>query len=335
MNHSTPLKVGGSDHRLALLMLIPALGLVSWTALAQKLYRWVDDQGEVHYSDQVPPSQADKERTRLSKQGFAVETQPAVPTGEELKRVKELERQKAEEARRRAERQAEDERLLKLYRTLDELELALDGRLAAVEAVMQVKRDKVRNESERLVDLDKERQALRKAGLPPPDELTAKIQDATARIRADYAEIVANEYRKLAIQEEFKHSIERFRQLRQLPPPTATASSDAPGPSLSDALVVCSDKARCHAYWKRAVDYVRAHSDREGEILEVGLLLAFQNDEREHRTFTLSWTQRAPEQPVHIYLDIQCKNRLTASLVCLDPRVPEVRAGFRSAVMEE
>lgn len=333
MNRSAPSKPPVSVRRLAVLMLIPALGLASWTAQAQKLYRWVDDQGEVHYSDQVPPSQADKARARLSEQGIAVENRPAVPTGEELERAKELERRKAEEERRRVERRAEDERLLKLYRTVDELELARDGRVAAVEAVIQTKRDGVRNESRRLVELDKERRTLRKDGKSLPDELRGKIEAATTRIRADYAEIVDNEYRKQAVQEEFARTIERFRQLRRLPPPAA--SQDTTGSSLNGSLVSCSDKAGCHAYWERAVDYVRTHSDREGEILEAGLLIAFQHDERENRTFTISWTQRAPDQPVHIYLDVQCKNRLTASLACLDPRVPEVRAGFRAAVMDE
>ena len=333
MNRSTPFKSPVSIRRLTSLMLIPVLGLMSWTVSAQKLYRWVDDQGEVHYTDQVPPSQADKARARLSEQGLAVETRPAVPTGEELERARELERQKAEEERRRAERQAEDERLLKRYRTVEELELARDGRVAAVEAVIQAKRDGVRNESHRLVELDKERQTLHKVGKSLPDELRGKIEASTTRIRADYAEIVDSEYRKQAVQEEFERAIERFRQLRRLPSPSA--SQDATRSSLNGALVSCSDKAGCHAYWERAVDYVRTHSDPEGEILEAGLLMAFQHDERENRTFTISWTQRAPDQPVHIYLDIQCKNRLTASLVCLDPRVPKVRDGFRAAVMDE
>jgi glutaredoxin len=46
---------------LAALLLLPAL------AQAQ-MYRWVDDSGKVHYSDQVPPSSA-KSVTRKSAQG--------------------------------------------------------------------------------------------------------------------------------------------------------------------------------------------------------------------------------------------------------------------------
>jgi hypothetical protein len=334
MNRSTSPKPPEPLRRLAILILLLALGFASWIALAQQLYRWVDDQGEVHYTDQVPPSHADKARTRLSEQGIAVENLPAVPTGEELERAKELERQRAAEERRRAERQAEDERLLKQYRTVDELELARDGRLAAVEAIIQAKRDGVRNESRNLVELYKEMRTLQDTGKTVSIELMGKIESSTTRIRIDYAEIVDNEYRKQVVQDEFARAVERFMQLKRLSPPDESHEATK-SPVNGSTLVSCRDRAPCHAYWERAVDYVRAHADPEGEILEPGLLMAFQRDERENRTLTISWTQKAADQPVQIYLDIQCKNRLTASLVCIDPRVPEVRAGFRAAVIGE
>src|SRR5262245_18114025 len=52
-------------------------------------YRWVDDQGVVHYGDQVPPQYAQKEHTELNAQGV------------ELKRL---------DAQRSAEQQAADAR---------------------------------------------------------------------------------------------------------------------------------------------------------------------------------------------------------------------------------
>lgn len=309
--------------RLVVLLLLPALGLVSWTLLAQQLYRWVDDQGEVHYTDQVPPSHADKARARLSEQGIAVETQPAALSEEERNRARELRRQ-----------QDEDERLLKHYRTVEELELARDGRIAAIEAVIQAKRDGMRGESRQLLKVYEEMRTLQKQDETVPLDLMSQVELSMNRIREGYAEIVDNEYRKQAIHDEFEVTIDRFRQLKQLPPPDAP--QEAKRPNRNDAtLVSCRDQTRCHDYWERAVSYVRAHSDREGEVLGPGLLMAFQHDERESRTLTISWTQTSAEQPVRIYLDIQCKNRRTASLICIDPSVPSVRAGFSTAVMAE
>ena len=46
-------------------------------------YRWVDDQGVVHYGDQVPPQYAQKEHTVLNTQGVEVKRLDAQKTPEQ------------------------------------------------------------------------------------------------------------------------------------------------------------------------------------------------------------------------------------------------------------
>lgn len=308
--------------RLLIPVLVAVLGVLSWNSLSQQLYRWVDDKGEVHYSDQVPPEYADKERARLSEQGIAVEIQAAPLTGEARERAQEQER-----------RRIEDDKLLARYRTIEELDLVRDGRLAAIEATIQAKRDEMRSEARRLITLYEEMRLLQETDAPVPLALMGKIDTAMTNIRDGYTKIVDNEYRKQSVQDEFEALSERFRALKRLPPPAPYETSRRK--VTGSTLVSCRDKAQCHTYWGRAVDYVRAHSDREGEVLGPGLLIAFQRDERETRTLTIAWTQKTPERPVQIYLDIQCKHNLTASLICSDPNVPSVREGFRAAVTGE
>ena len=321
-----PSKLLDSYRPLAVLVLLLVLGLLSPSSTAQQLYRWVDDQGEVHYTDQVPPSHADKERARLSEHGITIETQPGVPTGE----ARELEHRRAEEERRRVE----DEQRLQRYRTVDELELARDGRIAAIEASIQAKRDDMRDETRTLIALYEEMQALQKQDEPVPLDLMSKIDASMTNIRDGYTEIVDNESRKQSVEDEFEGDIARFRQIRHLPAPDELDWTAKPARNGS-TLVDCRDRVQCHTYWDHAVSYVRAHSERQGEVLGPGLLIAFQQDEREIRTLTIAWTQKSADQPVQIYLDIQCRNRLTASLICVDPNVPRLREGFRAAVMGE
>lgn len=325
-----PSRLLDSYRPLAVLVLLPVLGLLCSPSPAQQLYRWVDDQGEVHYTDQVPPSHADKARARLSEHGITIETRPALPTGEALEHARELERRRAEDERRRVE----DERRLKRYRTVEELELARAGRIAAIEASIQAKRDDMRDETRTLIALYEEMRTLQKTDEPVPLDLMSKIDVSMTNIRNGYTEIVDNEARKQSVQDAFEDDIARFRQLRRLPEPDESADAARPARNGS-TLVHCRDQVQCHAYWERAVSYVRAHSDREGEVIGPGLLIAFQQDEREIRTLTIAWTQEVVDQPVRIYLDIQCRHRLTASLICVDPNVPGIREGFGAAVMEE
>ena len=72
--------------RRALPFLIPVLCLCcTLDAAAQgkqtrKVYRWVDEAGQVHYSNTIPPQYAQQDRDVMNRQGVAVDrVVPAVP----------------------------------------------------------------------------------------------------------------------------------------------------------------------------------------------------------------------------------------------------------------
>ena len=65
---------------VAALAVITALGA---QAEGSKVYRWVDDQGVVHFGDSVPPEHAVHDRAVLNEYGIAVETEEGAMTAEE------------------------------------------------------------------------------------------------------------------------------------------------------------------------------------------------------------------------------------------------------------
>ncbi len=297
------------------------------------LYRWVDESGTVHYTDQVPPGQVKQGHTKLSPEGIPTETVPPAPTEQEIELAREQERLKAEEARRIAQQKADDQRLVNLYRSIDDLVLAREGKVAAIEALSQVQRDGIRVQQERLLKLHQQLKELERAARPVPDELKREIDQTGTLIRDSYAAIIDQEFQKTAIRREFDAIMARFSRLRRLPEPPAT-SPDPAGDLLLGHLVSCQGSGPCAVLWDRALAYVRQQAGTQDEMLGAGLLIAFQTDEREHRRLTLAWIQQSVGQPVRLYLDLQCKNRLTGSLVCIDQAAIAHRDGFRAAVMQ-
>lgn len=66
---------------------------LSWHCqAAAQLYRWIDEQGNVHYTGKIPPSQSQRGHTELSDNGIRVRSVPPAKTAEELERERELER---------------------------------------------------------------------------------------------------------------------------------------------------------------------------------------------------------------------------------------------------
>ena len=87
---------------LALLLsfaLVVALGSATVFAQGMQLYRWVDEQGNVNYTDKIPASQAEKGHVELSEDGMRVRTIPPAKTAEEIQRERELERLRAQQQR--------------------------------------------------------------------------------------------------------------------------------------------------------------------------------------------------------------------------------------------
>ncbi len=106
----------------ASILLLP---LASAAAEHQKLYRWVDSNGVVHYGDHVPAEYADLEKQVLNEHGITVGVLHGRKTAEEIaedNRMAELKRQA--QLQRRA-----DEALLATYLTVDEIVMHRDRRV--------------------------------------------------------------------------------------------------------------------------------------------------------------------------------------------------------------
>jgi len=86
-----------------------ALAMVNGPVEAQKLYRYVDDNGRVTYSERPPAEAAGKAMDRLSRQGVVVERVQAAPSAEDRAAVEAEKKKRAEDeaARRLDERRTQ------------------------------------------------------------------------------------------------------------------------------------------------------------------------------------------------------------------------------------
>ena len=122
------------------------------TTVAQQLYKWVDKDGKVHYTDSIPPDQVNQGRKELTKQGrVAGETEAALTTEQRLAREQELARQKAEQ-KLYADQKRRDQTLLATYSSESDIDLARARNLEPVDG-------RIKSAMQRLKDLEvKEKQ---------------------------------------------------------------------------------------------------------------------------------------------------------------------------------
>ena len=310
----------------ALVLLIPRLG-------EARFYRWVDEQGVVHYTDQIPPTQVDKGHTSLSDKGIPLETVPPAQTLEELRRERELKRLRAEQERLLEQQRAADRVLLSSFRSVDDLIMARDGKLAAVDVVIGVARSNIRREQERLAQLRTEAADLERAGKPIPGHLEEAMAKAERAIRDAYASIVERERQKEEIRVESERDHRRFLQLKAISDDRAQILADSSRPALSN-LVNCVGQEQCNRLWERAVAYVREHATTPVRNAGPNILITAAPRDPEDLSLALSLIKDPSEGTASLFLDMQCKNPGSADLDCPEERVLRVLDGFRQAVSD-
>jgi hypothetical protein len=89
----------------------------------RRVYSWVDEQGETHYGDRIPPEYAAQEHRVMNSRGIEVEHTDAQKTPEQMA----LEDQNKLDAAQRASR---DRNLLNTYVSVQEIEHLRDQRLS-------------------------------------------------------------------------------------------------------------------------------------------------------------------------------------------------------------
>jgi hypothetical protein len=180
-----------------LILLAAALTVSAWSgaAAAQKVYRWVDEHGVVHFGDAIPPEYSKQQHEIVD--GRGVRTTINAPA----------------EAPATPARDDRDRALLATYRSVEEIELVRDRRAGYLVSQNEVAQA-------RLVGLLQRQQELQ-------DNPAAINELATVeqRIREYEAEIARRDIEIARIRGQFDADILRFRELRGLPAPESTAQA--------------------------------------------------------------------------------------------------------------
>lgn len=198
------------------LLLICALLLVTGSAVAEagKVYKWVDKDGNTHYTNTPPPEASQQERTVLDEHGNVTDTLSAPKTAEEIEAERQKIAEQAETDRLAKEQAAKDNMLLQTYSTAEEMEMARDGRLAALEAQVKVVSGTISSLETQLAEQERQAATVRDGGKPVPAHLQAAMEKTRKELLQNQKFLMAREEEQEQIRQKFAADIARFKELR-------------------------------------------------------------------------------------------------------------------------
>lgn len=198
----------------AIIVLAPLAGL---TAETKKLYRWVDQDGVVHFGDSIPAEYAEIERQVVNHHGITVDVMRGKKTPEEIAEEKRLaEVQLQEELQRR-----QDQALLATYLTVDEIIMHRDRRVELFQAQVKVTELYLRNLQRRLEKLEVEASRYQPYNDDPDAEmidpdLADDLADTRHTIEQHERNLLRFQEDEQNIVARFAGDIDRFKRLKGL-----------------------------------------------------------------------------------------------------------------------
>ena len=200
------------------LLVVGSLLLGMTQALAQTLYRWVDDEGQVHYSDHVPQAASRQDHQVLNAQGVAIAYVEGAATEEELVERTRLALLAAAEAKAVEEQAHTDSVLLETYLSVEEIVSLRDRRLELLTAQVTVSEQYIENLTQRLGELQQTAGNFKPLNDNPnardmPEYLELDISRTTASIELYEETLGRTRTQQENVTNSFASDIERFRQL--------------------------------------------------------------------------------------------------------------------------
>jgi Domain of unknown function (DUF4124) len=229
--------------RRALCCLVPTLCL-AWGAAAvaqntsqKKVYRWIDEHGQVHYGNTVPPEYSRRDREIMNKHGVPVRKIEGDVTDAEARDQAETERRLKEAALRRQR----DNVLLQTYLSVGEIEMLRDRRTDILDSQIAVQVQYIEGLEQKLTKLLVQaknfapRNTLPGAK-PMPENLDEDIKRTGLDIRTANVNLDNKKAERKALVDRFTADIARFKELKGIKDPAPASKAATPaGPATKSA----------------------------------------------------------------------------------------------------
>lgn len=294
------------------------------------MYRWVNEQGETVFSDQVPPEQSQVRREALNEKGRVIEVTEQAKTKEQQAMDERLQALKKAQEKVIAQQQANDKVLLSTFRSIDDMQASLYTTMQSMDAQRNAAQSALKRLEDQLSAQQKQAAEVERDGKKVPANLLNDIKLTQAQIQAAHAEVDKQIDKKNRAKAEFEANIQRYKFLTQGNSDTAKASDRATQAKVAAeiGLYACETDALCAKAWVAAHDFVKTHAttpiDTDTDKLIMGRAPAKDSD----LSLSVSKIEDEHKKP-QLFLDVRCRESSLGAELCASQKVRDIRSAFR------
>lgn len=311
---------------LLLLLALPA-------GVSAKLYKWVDENGNVYYSDKIPPKASQGAHSTLNKKGMTIDSKGAAKTAEEIQRDKELQELRKQQQTAIKQQQAKDKVLLKTFRSEDDLILARDGKLRSVDNLIGLTKGNIKRLKSTLATMQSRAATQEKAGEPVSEKHKEDMESVKRQIKQGYETIASREQTKKDIRREYDADIKRFRVLKKLNTKKDSQAIDKDAMALN-TVFECRDSDHCDSAWEKAINYVEQHATTPLQLSGERIYMTEEPENDDDVSLTITRIKDKKTLQEKIFLDQQCGTSLKSQEFCESEVSQTIKRNFLPSLNE-
>ncbi|MEM7208126.1 MAG: DUF4124 domain-containing protein [Pseudomonadota bacterium] len=192
---------------------ILSLALAMSSHAMANVYKWVDEEGNIHYGDK-PPAKVESAHSVLNERGLEVDSINRAKTDEEvaaeLAEAEAIREQQLEEQRARHR----DNILLETFTTERDLLLTRDDRLQAIDGAILLSEKRINSWSEKLGVLEKRIANYEKDNVETPARLIEERELVLRQIDSSETYMLQKMEERERTADQFEQDLARYRELK-------------------------------------------------------------------------------------------------------------------------
>ena len=321
-----PAKLQQTSLILAAIVLI----LSTSPAFAKKMYRWVDDNGNTYFSDQIPPEQIKHRRETLNEKGRIIDVMEKAKTKEQLELEKRLAELRKAQEKIIEKQKGYDKVLLTTFRSLDDLLMSIKGKTQSMEAQIKATEGTINRLKEQLESQQKKAAVFERNAQKVPQKLLDDIRATQDQIQETQLAISKQIEKLNKMQREDDADVERYLFLTQsrndTQPQTGKIASIKEANALG--LFYCENDHQCNKAWEIARNFVNFHSTTAPDIDNDKLIMSQSPSKDSDLSLSLSKIA-LNDTEYQLFLDIRCRDSSLGQELCASQKVSNIRSAFR------
>jgi hypothetical protein len=297
-------------------------------------FRWVDDMGVVHYTDQVPPEESKRPHAKLNSEAQTIELVEGEKSHEELDQIKRLKQLRMDQQRIIAQQKDSDLSLLRTYRSMEEMQMALQNKINTMDSTIKIADSNRQHQEENLRMQVKRAAEMELSGQSVPKNLRDNIESTRRQIATYQEKIRILENSKEEIIKAFTKDLDRFKSLESIKLHPEYGSMEwHPQSSNADVgilSVVSCKPTTCGLAWGLAKEYIKTNSNK-ALVTETEILLQTASP-REETDLALLVVRIPGKTSDTLFLDTSCHASSMGEENCAGEAAKKIRAGFATYI---